>query len=70
MGHDNLMNHYRSNFALMHHHKWSLTELESMLPWEKYIYIDLLQDHIKAEEQRIRDLEMQQKAQFNKRVKM
>lgn len=70
MGHDKLENHYRSNFALMHHHKWSISEIESMMPWEKFIYIDLLQAHIRAEEERIRDLQLQQRMQSQKRVKM
>jgi hypothetical protein len=52
---DNLMNHYKTNFALMHHHKYSLTELEGMLPWERFIYIDLLQTHLKEQEQKIKD---------------
>jgi len=37
----------------MQHHKYSLTELEDMLPWERQIYITLLQEHIKEENQRI-----------------
>ena len=41
------------NFALMQHHKYSLTELENMMPWEREIYIGLLQDFIKKENERI-----------------
>jgi hypothetical protein len=26
----------------MHHHKYSLTELENLLPWERDVYIGLL----------------------------
>jgi hypothetical protein len=37
MLHDNLANHYTTNFALMQHHKYSLTELENMMPFEKEI---------------------------------
>ena len=51
------------NFALMQHHKYSLTELENMLPWEREIYIGLLQDYIKKENERIEkeNQRMQQK---------
>lgn len=35
------------NFKLMQIHKYSLTELEHMIPWERDIYLDLLQAHIK-----------------------
>ena len=33
----------------MHHHKYSLTELENMIPWEREIYLTLLMDYIKEE---------------------
>jgi hypothetical protein len=49
----------------MQHHKWSLSEIESMIPWERQIYIDLLQDFIKQEEQRIKDLENERKSQLS-----
>ena len=41
------------NFALMQHHKYSLTELENMMPWEREIYISQLQNWIKEENKRI-----------------
>ena len=41
------------NFALMQHHKYSLTELENMMPWEREIYMGLLQDYITKENERI-----------------
>ena len=43
----------------MQFHKWGLNEVESMLPWERYIYVDLLENHIKEEEKRQRDLDIQ-----------
>ncbi len=33
----------------MQHHKYSLTELENMMPWEREIYISLLMEWIKEE---------------------
>lgn len=33
----------------MQHHKYSLTELENMIPWEKDIYLILLQEYIEEE---------------------
>ena len=41
------------NFAMMQHHKYSLTELENMMPWEREIYVGLLEKHIKEENERI-----------------
>ena len=57
MGHERLANYYNTNFALMQHHHWSLSDLENMLPWERYVYIDLLQEFIRLEEQKRRDAE-------------
>lgn len=54
MRHDNLRNYYTTNFALMQHHKYSLTELESMLPWERDIYITLLTQFIEEENEKIK----------------
>tara|TARA_Y100000992_G_scaffold11476_1_gene6998 strand:+ start:522 stop:665 length:144 start_codon:yes stop_codon:yes gene_type:complete len=33
----------------MQYHKYSLTELENMMPWERDIYLTLLKDHIEKE---------------------
>ena len=39
---------------MIQHHGWSLTELENMLPYERSIYVLLLQQWIKEENERIR----------------
>jgi hypothetical protein len=36
----------------MQHHKYSLTEIENMIPWERDIYITLLINYIKEENER------------------
>ena len=50
--HDSLENYYKTNFALMQHHKYSLTELEDMIPWERDVYVNLLIAHLAEEERR------------------
>ena len=50
--HDSLEHYYKTNFALMQHHKYSLTELEDMIPWERDVYVNLLIAHIQEEERR------------------
>tara|TARA_E500000318_G_scaffold17035_1_gene17287 strand:- start:39 stop:191 length:153 start_codon:yes stop_codon:yes gene_type:complete len=47
------MNTMQTNFALMQYHKYSLTEIENMMPWEKGVYIALLADHLAKEEERL-----------------
>jgi len=49
MAHTNLESYYKINFAMMQHHKWSLTELNEMIPWEREIYLTLLQQYIEEE---------------------
>ena len=38
----------------MQYHKYSLTELENMIPWEREVYINLLIKHIAEENERIK----------------
>jgi hypothetical protein len=52
MSSESLINYYKTNFALMQHHKYSLTELEEMMPFEREIYITLLTQFIKEENER------------------
>lgn len=54
-GYDSLMNHYKTNFNLMQFHKYSLGDIENMMPWERFLYIDLLKAHIKEQNDRLRD---------------
>lgn len=42
-----------TNFALMQHYKWPLEYIESLPPWERQIYVDLLQKWVKEENERI-----------------
>ena len=49
MAHEDLVSYYKLNFALMQHHNYSLTELENMIPWEREIYVSLLQQYIEEE---------------------
>ena len=39
---------------MIQHHKWSLTELDNMLPYERQIYVMLLQQWIKEENDRVK----------------
>jgi hypothetical protein len=52
MVHMDLENFYKINFALMQFHKYSLTEIENMMPWERDIYVGLLQNHLEEEKLR------------------
>ena len=55
LSHDSLMNLYKTNFALMQHHKYSLTEIENMVPWERDIYVAMLVQYIEEENQKLKE---------------
>jgi hypothetical protein len=40
---------------MVQHHKWSLTELEDMLPYERDIYVAMLQNWIKDENEKMKN---------------
>ena len=37
---------------MMQHHRYSLHELDSMIPWEREIYIKLLLQHLEEENEK------------------
>jgi hypothetical protein len=51
--HENLANYYKLNFALMQYHKYSLAEIENMIPFEREVYVAMLIQYLEEEKQRI-----------------
>jgi len=45
----------------MQYHKYSLSELENMLPWERQIYIDLLVKYLEEEKERLKEQQKQRR---------
>lgn len=39
----------------MQYHKYSLTELDNMMPWEREVYLTLLVEHIREENEKLRE---------------
>ena len=50
-----------TNFSLMQHHKYSLSELENMMPWERDIYVDMLMTYIREENEKQKQREAESK---------
>ena len=40
---------------MIQHHKWSLTELDNMLPYERQIYVTLLVQWVKEENEKMKE---------------
>ena len=38
---------------MIQHHKWSLAELDNMIPFERELYVEMLSNWIKEENERI-----------------
>jgi hypothetical protein len=49
MSHTSLEVYFKTNFALMQYHKYSLSDLENMMPWEREVYVTMLQQYIEEE---------------------
>ena len=45
----------------MQHHKYSLTELENMIPWERDVYVGLLVQYIEEENEKIKQQQANKK---------
>ncbi len=45
----------------MQHHKYSLTELDNMMPWERQIYIDMLIRFLEEERERLKEQQRQRR---------
>ena len=53
MSHNSLANYYTTIFALAQYHKYSISEIEDLIPFERDIYIELLKDHLQKEKEEL-----------------
>lgn len=37
---------------MMQHHKYSLSEIDNLIPWEKEVYLDMLIEYLKQEKEK------------------
>ena len=52
MSYINLESYYRINFAAQQFQSWPISEIENFLPWERELYMGMLENHV--EEERIK----------------
>jgi hypothetical protein len=45
----------------MQHHKYSLSDLENMMPWEKSVYVNMLTQYIEEENEKIKQANISKK---------
>lgn len=46
---------YAINSTLMLHYKYSLEDLENMLPWERELYIVFVEQYVKEQNEQIKN---------------
>lgn len=49
LSHTSLSEYYKIVFALAQHHKYSISDIENMLPYERDIYFTMLIEYIKEQ---------------------
>jgi hypothetical protein len=54
LSHESLANYYKMNFSLLQFHKYSLDEIEGMIPFEREVYVALLIQHLEEEKQKLK----------------
>jgi len=50
--HINLGEYYKQIFALVQHHKYSIKEIEDLIPYERDIYFGMLVDYIEKQNEK------------------
>ena len=53
LSHNTLQLYYVLIFQMMQYHKWSISEVESMMPWERDVYVAQIQKWIREEQQKM-----------------
>lgn len=54
LSHTNLALYYDKIFGMAQHHKYSVDEIERMVPYERDLYFDMLVNFIKEQEEKRR----------------
>ena len=58
LSHNTLARYYSMIFSLAQHHKYSITEIENLIPYERDLYVDMLLEFL---EQQKKDIESRRK---------
>lgn len=54
LSHINLYVYYKNVFALAQHHKYQISEIENLIPYERDVYIDLLLQYLEEQKEKQR----------------
>jgi hypothetical protein len=62
MLHNNLINYYERIFAFKQYHKWNISEIEDLLPWELDVMTSLLSNYLETMEMKRKQAVLDQQA--------
>jgi hypothetical protein len=51
LGYSNLAIYYKTVFALAQHHKYSISDIEGLIPFERDLYVDMLIDFLEKQKE-------------------
>lgn len=51
LNHNTLENYYKTIFSMVQHHKYSITEIENLIPFERDIYTEMLITYLREVEE-------------------
>ena len=67
--HTNLANYYQTIFALAQHHKYSITEVESLIPYERDLYFAMLVSWLEEQKEKQKKLQLKNLNFQNRQIK-
>jgi hypothetical protein len=53
LSHNTLARYYSLIFSLAQHHKYSITEIENLIPYERDLYVDMLLEFLDQQKKEI-----------------
>lgn len=53
LSHTSLTRYYSMIFSLAQHHKYSITEIENLIPYERDLYVDMLMEYLDEQKAQI-----------------
>lgn len=56
-------------FTLTHQYKYTLTELENMIPWERDMYIGMVNNWVKEETEKLKQRNMEQQQELSRALR-
>ena len=51
--HKSLYDYYRVSFILTQHHGWSLSDMDSLVPFELEIFVNMLEQHLEEQQEKM-----------------